>query len=67
MEKFHDRMPAILHPEHEDKWLNKEITDPLDALMFLEPTKDSEMEEYVVSKEVNRPGNDWPDLILPEK
>ena len=63
MAKIHDRMPVILHPEHETKWLNKEITDPQDALMFLEPTKDSEMEEYEVSKEVNKPANDSADLI----
>jgi putative SOS response-associated peptidase YedK len=64
MEKFHDRMPVILYPEHEDRWLNKEITDPNDALMFLKPTKDSEMEEHVVSTEVNKPGNDSVNLII---
>jgi putative SOS response-associated peptidase YedK len=63
MSKIHGRMPVIFHPEHKDKWLYKEITDPNDALMFLEETKDSEMEEHVVSKEVNKPANDSPSLI----
>jgi putative SOS response-associated peptidase YedK len=50
-------------PRTRGKWLNKEITDPLDALMFLELTKDSEMEEYEVSREVNKPGNEGAGLI----
>ncbi len=67
MAKLHDRMPVILYPEHESKWLNKDITDPDEALAFLEPTKDIEMEEYPVSTLVNSPKNDVPQVIKPIK
>ena len=55
MGKIHDRMPAILEPKFEDEWLNKNIIDPFVALEILSPTPDSEMEERVVSKLVNKP------------
>ncbi|MDR3643282.1 MAG: SOS response-associated peptidase [Candidatus Doudnabacteria bacterium] len=67
MAKLHDRMPVILYPEHEAQWLNKNITDPNDALMFLEPTIDSRMFEYTVSALVNKPENDSPEIIKPIK
>jgi putative SOS response-associated peptidase YedK len=63
MEKFHDRMPAILIPDLEDNWLDKTITDPFVALEFLLPTAGDAMAEYVVSKEVNKPENDSAELI----
>lgn len=63
MSKIHDRMPVILEPEYEDKWLDKNITDPFVAMDFLKPTLDSTMDEYAVSKLVNKPANDTPELI----
>ncbi len=63
MGKIHDRMPAILEPKFEDEWLNKNIIDPFVALEILSPTPDSEMEERVVSKLVNKPENDSPEIL----
>lgn len=56
-------MPVILEPEYEAKWLDKNITDLFVAMDFLKPTLDSTMDEYTVSKLVNKPANDTPELI----
>lgn len=57
---IHDRMPAILHPTSENKWLG---LDPMDDL--LHPYIEEEMKLYPVSNKLNSPLNDSPDLINP--
>ncbi len=57
---IHDRMPAILHPNSEKKWLR---LDPMDDL--LHPYLEEEMKLYPVSNKLNSPLNDSPDLINP--
>ncbi len=52
MEKIHDRMPAMLLPEHEKLWIDPEIT-ATDALQLLIPYPSENMEAYAVSTRVN--------------
>ena len=64
LKEVHERMPVILAREAEDIWLNPET--PLPKLLeLLKPYPSEDMEFYPVSRDVNSPGNDSPDLIAP--
>jgi len=54
----HDRMPAILHPEDYERWLDPGITDAGTVLDCLKPFDAGLMKKYPVSPRVNRPEND---------
>ena len=41
--RIHDRMPAILLPEHEDLWLDPDLTDPQALTALLNPHPDGHM------------------------
>lgn len=61
---IHERMPVILTPEGEDRWLDPET--PVEKLgTLLEPFPLDAMEAYPVSRLVNSPKNDVPDCIRP--
>ena len=49
--EIHDRMPAILDPEHHDAWLTAE---PTNAKALLRPYPAASMRMYAVSKRVRR-------------
>ncbi|MBN1194099.1 MAG: SOS response-associated peptidase [Methanomicrobiaceae archaeon] len=60
----HDRMPAILRPDDEERWL----TGPADILPLdeiLGPFPPESMEGYPVSERINNPGHEGEDLIRP--
>ncbi|PSQ18605.1 DUF159 family protein [Halobacteriales archaeon QS_8_69_26] len=57
---LHDRMAVIVPPGEEGRWLTDD--DPSD---LLEPYPAEEMEAYPVSRKVNDPANDSPELIEP--
>lgn len=59
-------MPAILLPETEADWLNLD-TAPDQALELLQPYPDSEMRTYEISRLINSPANDIPEIINPMK
>ena len=65
MAPIHNRMPVILHKDDYDLWLEpKEVpADKLQAL--LRPYESDEMTAYEVSRAVNTPSIDEPDLIQP--
>ena len=63
MQPIHDRMPVILPKPHESTWLNPAIQGAADVLPLLVPYSAAEMEAYPVSRLVNSPGNNSPDLI----
>src|SRR5262249_5514899 len=63
LKPIHDRMPAILEPKAEEVWLNPEVTDPKELTPLLHPYTIRPLDFYMVSKAVNRPGNDSPALI----
>ncbi|MFB6309712.1 MAG: SOS response-associated peptidase [Salinirussus sp.] len=58
--EIHDRMPVILAPEQEERWLTAE---PDDARTFLVPAPDDALSMYPVSRSVNDPSNDSPDVV----
>jgi putative SOS response-associated peptidase YedK len=62
---IHNRMPVILPSETYSLWLdpNDRRPDELDGLLRSYPAQ--EMAAYPVSRQVNSPQNDAPELILP--
>jgi putative SOS response-associated peptidase YedK len=65
METIHNRMPVILRKEDYDFWLSPD-EQPVPALQaLLKPFDPDAMTAYPVSKMVNRPNNDVPELIKP--
>ena len=61
MEQIHDRMPVILHREDEPRWISP-IPDP-SLTTLLKPFPAELMEAFPVSKLVNSPKNDAPEII----
>ncbi len=65
MAQIHHRMPCILRPEHEELWLDPEVTDPAALLACLGPYPAEEMEAYAVSEAVNSSRVEGDQLLLP--
>jgi putative SOS response-associated peptidase YedK len=63
MTQIHDRMPVILHPEDEKKWLGK--TGESELLDLLRPFPDEFLTAYPVSKLVNSPRNESAEILVP--
>ena len=61
----HDRMPMILNREDEGRWLDHAVKDAPTLLSLLAPYPAEEIEVYPVSRRVNAPVVDDPDLIRP--
>jgi putative SOS response-associated peptidase YedK len=62
--RVHDRMPVILRRGEYDAWLEPGARLER-ATSFLVPFPDAEMRAYAVSRRVNSPANDTPDVIVP--
>lgn len=58
---IHDRMPVMLEPEHESRWLDGGDQEELQSV--LKPYPDEELRAYPVSKRVNDPSNDSPKVL----
>ncbi len=65
LRRYHDRMPVILTPDAEPRWLNPSVRDPRVLLELLRPYSAAAMEGYEVSTRVNTPANDTPECIQP--
>lgn len=64
--EVHNRMPIMLKPEEEGRWLGNVF--PLSTLLsFLRPYLAELMQAYQVSTLVNRASVDQPELINPER
>ena len=61
MEKIHDRMPVILHRDDEQRWISAQ-PDP-SLVELLKPYPAEMMEAWPVSKLVNSPKIDEPEII----
>lgn len=59
----HERMPVILTPDSESKWLDFEEKDPTTLLRLLSNNENSDLEIYPVSSIVNSPQNNVPQSI----
>ena len=60
MSPIHHRMPVILSPENEAKWLDPENQDESELMSMLQPYSPTRMEAYEVSDFVNSPQNQGP-------
>jgi len=65
MAPIHNRMPAILRREDEDRWVSGEALSAADLNGILAPYPAGGMEAYPVSPLVNKPGNDDERLVRP--
>lgn len=63
MTEIHNRMPVILDPESESKWLDMSVSVS-DALPLLHPYE-NHLKMYPVSTAVNSPGNNGDKLVEP--
>ena len=67
LEPVHDRMPVILKPESYEQWLDTKENDTENLQKLLAPYPPAKMASYEVSKSVNAPGTDSPELIEPSR
>jgi putative SOS response-associated peptidase YedK len=65
MQQLHNRMPVILHPGDYDLWLDRDVQDATRLQPLLRPFPATEMIAYPVSRRVNSPENDDPQVIEP--
>jgi putative SOS response-associated peptidase YedK len=63
MEKVHNRMPVILKEEDEQNWLNPDLVEIEEIKKFLNPYPENGMISYRVSKDINRPSNNSPEIL----
>jgi putative SOS response-associated peptidase YedK len=64
VQPIHDRMPVILQPEEEKKWLADDYS-PEKRQSFLRPYPAELMKAYPVSTRVNYPQNNGPEILVP--
>jgi putative SOS response-associated peptidase YedK len=62
---IHNRMPAILRPDDEPRWLDASADGPAERVELLRPYPAEAMAVSPVSRRVNRPAHDGPELIEP--
>jgi putative SOS response-associated peptidase YedK len=62
MKSIHNRMPVILKPQDEKTWLSS--NDSAEILSLLKPYNSDEMDAYPVSKLLNSPRNESPELVV---
>jgi len=65
MKPIHHRMPVILQPENEDKWLDPEFQNLEGITPLLKPVDSDLLEAYEVSTYVNSPRNQDSNVIRP--
>lgn len=59
----HDRMPVVLSPDNYDAWLNPVHQDLLGLSAMLKPADSDDWAMHPVSKRVNSPRNNDPELL----
>jgi putative SOS response-associated peptidase YedK len=66
MNPIHHRQPVILKRENEEEWLNPDNVEPEYLLSLLAPFPyEDEMEKFPVSSLVNKPANNFPEILKP--
>jgi putative SOS response-associated peptidase YedK len=65
MAKIHDRMPAILKPEHEELWLDAKASYAPALTQLLRSYPDEELEAFPVARAVNSPAYEGPSCVEP--
>lgn len=64
MKGIHHRMPVILDPKNEKRWLDEMATFNTEEI--LKPFSAMQMKRYAVSTKVNKPLNDNPEILEPQ-
>jgi putative SOS response-associated peptidase YedK len=64
---IHDRMPALVPPEHYDAWFDAEKVDAETALALIGPAPEDFFEAYEVSTRVNKAEHEGSELVEPLK
>jgi putative SOS response-associated peptidase YedK len=59
---LHDRMPAILPPDHFDAWLDVRAVSAEEAQRLLVPVAEDALEIIEVNPKLNDPRNEGPEL-----
>ena len=67
LEPVHDRMPVILKANNYDQWLDEKEKNTERLKNLLVPYPSNEMGSHAVSKAVNKPSYDSPELIINSK
>jgi putative SOS response-associated peptidase YedK len=65
MIEVHNRMPVIIERRYVGEWLDSDRHDTDDLLAYLGPSPAGTLLKYAISKEVNSPRNDGPQVIEP--
>jgi putative SOS response-associated peptidase YedK len=65
METIHNRMPVILNPRDYNQWLEPAPQAPEGLLPLIQSYPAEKMSAHPVSSLVNKPANDYADLIVP--
>jgi putative SOS response-associated peptidase YedK len=60
---IHDRMPVILNDEDFAAWLHTDSEDATELLAMLRPSDPAPLAVHEVSRQVNSPRNDGPELL----
>lgn len=63
MENIHHRMPVILDPSDEKVWIGE--SSPESVISLLKPYPAEKMTAYPISRLVNSPSNDGPEILEP--
>lgn len=64
LEPVHDRMPVILQPKDYEQWLDEKENNTDALRQLLAPFPAAEMTSHAVSRAVNSPTSDSPELIV---
>lgn len=65
MEAVHNRMPVILHPKDEERWVEPSNDTPESIADLMRPYDDGKLEIYEVSRDVNTSRVDNDTLVRP--
>lgn len=65
MKPIHDRMPVILTQEEEDEWLDPDMIEPERIEKFLDPFPSEKMKAWKIGSLVNKPQNDFKEILKP--
>jgi len=60
---IHTRMPVIVKPADYERWLDPNMTDPAALADIFTPYPADEMSAYKISKAVNSPKNNRPEIL----
>ena len=67
LKPVHDRMPVIIKAENYEEWVDTKIKDTEKLKKFLMPYPANEMDSHTVSRAVNSPTANSPELIINSK